>query len=70
MSSPQAAEKCRFLAPNRVGMCVATHPQKPALKTAAFEVCLELTLNIRRQFRAMCRQLGLERGIVFLDKLV
>jgi len=40
------------------------------LEPAAREVRLELALDIRRQFRALGRQLGLERGVVFFDKLM
>jgi hypothetical protein len=40
------------------------------LEAAALEVVLELLLDIRRQGRALRRQVGLEGGIVFLDKLV
>jgi hypothetical protein len=40
------------------------------LKAAALEVILELLLNIPRQDRALRRQVSLEGGIVFLDKLI
>ncbi len=40
------------------------------LKSAALEVVRELLLDIPRQPRPLRRQLGLERGKVFLEKLV
>jgi hypothetical protein len=49
---------------------VAAHSQEPVLKAAALEVILELLLHIPRQDRALRRQVGLERGIIFLDKLI
>ena len=48
---------------------VAAHPQEAVLKAAALEVILELLLNIPRQDRALRRQVSLEGGIVFMDKL-
>jgi hypothetical protein len=49
---------------------VAAHPQETVLKTAAFQVILEFPLDIPWQFRALCRQMGHESGVVFFDKLV
>ena len=49
---------------------VAAHPQEAVLKAAALEVIPELLLNIPRQDRALRRQVSLEGGIVFLDKLI
>jgi hypothetical protein len=49
---------------------ITAHPQEPVLKAPALEVVLELLLDIPRQFAALLRQMGLERGVVFLDKLV
>jgi hypothetical protein len=49
---------------------VATHPQKTVLEAAALEVCLELPLDIAGQRRTPRRQLRLEFGIVFFNKLV
>ena len=49
---------------------VATHPQETILEPAALEVVVELLLDIRRQGRTLSCQVGLERGIVFLHKLV
>jgi hypothetical protein len=40
------------------------------LKAAALEVILELLLHIPRQDRALRQQVGLEHGIIFLDKLI
>jgi hypothetical protein len=36
----------------------------------AVEVILELPLDIPRHGHALCRQMGLERGVIFFDKLV
>jgi hypothetical protein len=44
--------------------------REPLLKPPALEVILELLLGIPRQFAALVRQVGLERGIAVLDKLV
>ncbi len=49
---------------------IAPHPQETVIETTALEVVLEFALDIPRQGRALCRQLGLEGGIVFLDKLI
>jgi len=45
-------------------------PHETALQTAAFEVILEFPLDIPRQYRALCWQMGHESGVVFFDKLV
>ncbi len=45
---------------------VTANPQEAMLKTAAFEVVFEFPLDILRQFRALCAQLGHESGIVLL----
>jgi len=49
---------------------LATHPQKATFKATEFEVSPKLPLKIRRQFRALCRQVGLERRVVFLNELI
>jgi len=49
---------------------ITAHPQEPVLEPPALEVVLELLLNIPGQGRALGRQMDLERGVVFLDKLV
>jgi len=49
---------------------LAAHPQETLLEPAALEVILELLLDIPRQGPTLLRQVGLERGIVFLDKLI
>jgi hypothetical protein len=49
---------------------IATYPQETVLQTAAFEVILEFPLDIARQWRALCRHMAHERGIVFFDNLV
>jgi hypothetical protein len=43
---------------------IATYPQETLLEAPAVEVILELPLDIARQFRALGRQMRLERGIV------
>jgi len=42
---------------------VTAHLQESVLKTAAFQVILELPLDIPRQIRALCRQMGHESGL-------
>jgi len=49
---------------------IAADPQETVLETPALEVLLELLLHIPRQGRALCGQMCLERGIVFLNKLI
>jgi hypothetical protein len=49
---------------------LAAHAQEAVLETTAREVILELALHLPRQFAALRRQMGLERRVVFLDKLV
>ena len=39
-------------------------------KAPAFEVHLELALNVARQRGSLRRQVGLERGIVIFNKLI
>jgi hypothetical protein len=46
----------------------AAQPQKTALKTAATEICLELTLNMCRHFHVLGCQLASLRGVGFSDK--
>ena len=48
----------------------AAHAQETVLKAAAFEVGLELALEIAWQCRSLRRQAGLERGIVVIDELI
>ena len=40
------------------------------LKAAAFEVGLELALDVARQYGSLRCKVSLERGIVVLDKLI
>ena len=49
---------------------LATHTKKTMFKAAAFEVSLELALDISRQSGSLRRQVCLERGIVVFDKLI
>ncbi len=49
---------------------LAPNPQKTVLEAPAFEVLVELALDIARQCRSLSRQVGLERGIVVFDKLI
>jgi len=49
---------------------VAAHPQKTVLQATAFEISLELPIDVCGQFPTLCRQLGLERRIVFVDQLI
>ena len=49
---------------------IAAHSQETVFEAAAFEVFLEFALNIPRQFRALCRQMGQEGRVVFFDKLI
>lgn len=49
---------------------ITAHPQETVIEAPAVEVLLEFPLDIPRHCRALCRQMGLERGVVFLDKLV
>ena len=46
---------------------LATHPQKPMLETAAFQVVLELAVHVIRQFPALLRQMASEPRVVFFD---
>jgi hypothetical protein len=50
--------------------CITAHPQETVLEAPASEVILELLLDIPGQGPTLCRQMGLERGVVFFDKLV
>ncbi len=47
---------------------LAAYPQKATLEGSAFEVGLELALDIARQCASPSRQLHLERGVVLFDK--
>jgi|GEM_PF-5205312 len=49
---------------------VTSHPQETVLETASFEVILKFLLDIPRQCRGLCRQMGHESGVVFFDDLV
>ncbi len=49
---------------------LATHPQETVLEASAFEVLVELVLDIPRQRGSLSRQVRLERGVVFFDQLV
>ena len=49
---------------------ITAHPQETVLKPPALEVVLKPLLDIPGQFAALLCQMGLERGVVFLDKLV
>jgi hypothetical protein len=49
---------------------VTAHPQETVLETTASEVILELPLDIPRQLRTLCCQLGEENRVVFFDNLV
>lgn len=65
-AAPFAAERIQLL-----GMAgLAADPQETVLEPAAFAVVFELLLDIPRQGRALRRQVSLERGITFLDKLM
>ena len=45
-------------------------PAETVLEAAALEVVLELLLNIPRRDGALRREVGLERGIIFLEILL
>ena len=47
---------------------LAARPQKPVLKTAAFEVILELPSDIRRQLPALLHQMGSEYRVILVDE--
>jgi len=47
--------------------CVVAHAQKAVFKPAAFEVIVELPLDIARQFPALLRQMGGEPRIMLFD---
>lgn len=49
---------------------IARNVQEAALETAAFEVRLELLLDIRPQGRIVGREVHVQRWIVFLDGLI
>ena len=49
---------------------IAAYPQETVHQTAASEVILELLLDIPRQCRALCRQMGHERWAICFDDLV
>ena len=49
---------------------VIAHHQESVLKTAAFQVILELPLDIPWQIRALCRQIGHESGLRYPSRLV
>ena len=49
---------------------VTPHPQETVLEAPAVDVILEFPLDISWYCRALCNQMALERGVVFLDKLV
>jgi len=49
---------------------VTAHAQEAVLEAAALEVGFEFLLNISRQGRAPCRQVLLERRVVFLNDLI
>ena len=49
---------------------IAPQLRKTALEPAALEVVLELALDVSRRDRTLRRQVGFERGIIVLDKLV
>ena len=49
---------------------VTAHPQETVLKATAFQVILELPLDIPWQCPALCRQMGLERGVLGFHELV
>jgi len=49
---------------------LAPHAQKSMFKAAAFEVLVELALDIPWQCASLRRQVDLERRIVFFDRLV
>ncbi len=49
---------------------LAAHPQEPVLAAPAFEVFIELPLDIPRQCASLSHQMRLERGVVFFDELI
>lgn len=49
---------------------VATYPQEAVLEPTAYEVIREFLPEMVRQFRAPCRQVGLESRIVFFNEEV
>jgi len=46
---------------------LAAQPQEPVLQTAAFQVIVELPLDIVRQFPTLLRQMGDERRVMLFD---
>jgi len=51
-------------------LCVAAlaaHPQEPVFQSAAFEIILELPLDIPRHYPALLRQMGSERWVVLFN---
>ena len=46
---------------------IAAYPQETVLQTAAFEVLLEFPLDLPRQCRVLCRQMG---QVILDDALV
>ena len=53
-----------------MGTLLAAHPQKAMLKTAAFEVIVELPLDIARQYRTMSRKMGGKYRVMLFDNRV
>jgi len=54
-----------------LGMAVlATYPQETVFGTATFQVLLERTLDIARQYTAPRRQMGGESRVVLFDNLI
>jgi len=49
---------------------LAAHPQEPVIEAPAFEVFIELPLDIPRQCASLSRQMRLEREVVFFDELI
>ena len=73
-SSPATRAKSAALTTERyqafIMTGVTTHPQKAVLQPAALEVVFKFLLDIAGQRRTLRFQVGFERRIVFLDKLV
>jgi len=54
-----------------LGMAVlTTYPQETVFETATFQVLLERTLDIARQYTAPRRQMGGESRVVLFDNLI
>jgi len=53
-----------------ITLTITPYRATPVLEPAAREVRLELALDVRRQFRALGRQLGLERRVLFAEQTV